>query len=41
LKDWLNNHEIDLEKIDLTNQNTYSDLKLFKDLFLTIQDLID
>lgn len=41
LKDWLNNHEIDLEKIDLTNQNTYSDLKLFKDLFLTIQDLIE
>jgi arsenate reductase-like glutaredoxin family protein len=41
LKDWLKKHGIDLEKIDLSNSNIYSDLQLFKDLCETIQSLVN
>ena len=41
LKDWLRTHWIDLESLDLTSPNIYSDLKLFEDLLLTIQNLVD
>jgi len=41
LKDWLKKHWINLEAVDLSNSDIYSDLKLFKDLFSTIQNLVD
>jgi arsenate reductase-like glutaredoxin family protein len=41
LKDWLKKHGIDLEKIDLSNPNVYSDLQLFKDLCETVQSLVN
>ena len=41
LKDWLNKHWVDLGRVDLADSDVYSDLKLFKDLFSTIQNLVD
>lgn len=41
LKDWLNKHWVDLGRVDLTDSDVYSDLKLFKDLFLTAEILIE
>jgi arsenate reductase-like glutaredoxin family protein len=41
LKDWLKKHGIDLEKIDLSSLNVYSDLQLFKDLCETVQSLVN
>ena len=41
LKDWLESHWVDVKNLDLTNSNIYSDLELFKELFLTVQNLVN
>ena len=41
LKDWLESHWVGVKNLDLTNSNIYSDLELFKELFLTVQNLVN
>lgn len=41
LKEWLESRWVDVKNLDLTNSNIYSDLELFKELFLTVQNLVN